>query len=230
MEYLPGVTLQELVTNEGPLPAGRAIHFLRQMCVALREAHSMDLVHRDIKPANIIACERGGLFDVAKLLDFGMVRAVGIDTRGETLTHDGALIGTPAYMSPEQIRGDVDLDARSDIYSVGAVGYFLVTGQPPFQRGTAIQVLMAHVTDAPVSPARIRGDVPEDLDALLMRCLAKDRAERYPDAHALDVALAACAAAGAWTEEKAEAWWRLQDVKTLEASAREVMPIGVGPV
>src|SRR5262249_39618433 len=120
MEYLPGFTLEQLVTRYGPLPPGRAIHFLRQVCGSLREAHGIGLVHRDLKPGNIMICTRGGSHDVAKLLDFGLVAARGHEG-GEKLTQEGAIQGTPAYMSPEQAAGREDLDTRSDIYSLGGV-------------------------------------------------------------------------------------------------------------
>jgi serine/threonine protein kinase len=165
-------------------------------------------VHRDIKPANIIVCERAGLFDVAKLLDFGMVRRTGLDSGAETLTRDNVVIGTPAYMSPEQVGGGAEVDARSDIYSVGAVGYFLVTGRPPFERGTAVQVLMAHLNDPPVPPGAVLPSVPADLEDALLRCLTKDPAQRLGDAATLDATLARCQDAGSWTQEQAAAWWR----------------------
>jgi serine/threonine-protein kinase len=209
MEYLPGWTLQDLVEVHGPVPPGRAIHLLRQVCAALREAHAMGLVHRDIKPANIITCARGGVFDLAKLLDFGLVRRSG--SREALLTTPGMLAGTPAYMSPEQASGELALDARSDIYSLGAVAYYLVTGQPPFVRTTSMQVMIAHVKEQP-HPARVlEPDVPHDLDAVILRCLAKDPADRFLDAESLDRALAGCAAAaGEWTAFDAERWWKSQ--------------------
>src|SRR5262249_15056588 len=145
MEHLTGLTLQELVEKHGPLPPARAVHLLRQACGALREAHGVGLVHRDLKPANIMACELGGEHDVVKLLDFGLVKAVDPGEGEETLTREGAVAGTPAYMSPEQAAGAGGLDARSDIYSLGAVAYFLLTGRPPFDRGSAIQGIAAHL-------------------------------------------------------------------------------------
>ena len=206
MEYLPGLTLEQMVRRFGPLPPARAIHFLRQMCAALREAHGIGLVHRDIKPANVIACTRGGEYDVAKLLDFGTVRQIGHE--GDTMTVDGTVVGTPAYMSPEQIQGDATLDARSDIYSVGAVGYFLLTGGPPFERDSPVKVLVAHVNEAPV-PVRVRRpDVPTDLESVVMRCLAKSAEDRLPDIQRVDLALAACADAGGWTADHGADWWR----------------------
>src|SRR5262249_32163814 len=130
MEYLPGLTLEQLVKRQGPLAPGRAVHLLRQACLALREAHGLGLIHRDIKPANLMVCERGGVADVVKLLDFGLVKAVGLANKEATLTQEGAITGTPTYMSPEQASGKDHLDGRSDIYSLGAVAYFVLTGSP----------------------------------------------------------------------------------------------------
>src|SRR5262249_41007788 len=132
MELLPGLTLDQLVRQYGPLPPARAVHLLRQVCVALREAHAVGLIHRDIKPSNVIVGERGGLPDVAKLLDFGLVRSVGLSPSGERVTQTGSVVGTPSYMSPEQASDSPEVDVRSDFYSLGAVAYFLLTGRPPF--------------------------------------------------------------------------------------------------
>src|SRR5262245_23135373 len=145
MEYLPGLTLDELVRHYGPVPAPRAIYLLRQVCGALREAHGAGLIHRDIKPANIIVCSRGGVQDVVKLLDFGLVRVIDSFVRDGGLTQEGAVAGTPEYMSPEQAEGIAGLDGRTDIYSLGAVGYFLLTGSPLFTKVTALQLLFAHI-------------------------------------------------------------------------------------
>jgi serine/threonine-protein kinase len=209
MEYLPGPNLEALVNRHGPLPAGRAVHFLRQVCRALREAHGVGMLHRDVKPSNVLACERGGVWDVAKLLDFGLVQCVScLGKDADKLTVHGAILGSPPYMSPEQAAGKADLDPRSDIYGVGAVAYFLLTGRPPFERETAMLLLMAHAYDPVVPPSRLRPDVPADLEAVVLRCLAKKPEDRYSDADALEKALAGCAAAGDWTEEAAAAWWR----------------------
>ncbi|HYT93416.1 MAG TPA: serine/threonine-protein kinase [Gemmataceae bacterium] len=205
MEYLPGLDLDDLVAHYGPLPPARAVHFLRQLCGALQEAHAAGLVHRDIKPGNVLVCRHGGLHDVAKLLDFGLVRAAGArDDDPSRLTAKGAVLGTPAYMAPEQARGAEAVDARSDLYSLGALGYFLLAGRPPFQGGTALEVMLAHVQEA-VPPL---ANAPADLEAVLRRCLAKAPAERFPDARSLDEALAGCACAGEWTEARAWAWWQ----------------------
>ncbi len=207
MEYLPGLNLEELVKREGPLPPERAVHLLRQVCGALHEAHAAGLIHRDLIPSNIITCERGGLHDVAKLLDFGLVQSFGTDGAAGHLTQEGAIAGTPTYMSPEQADGKKDLDGRSDIYSLGATAYFLLTSQPPFVRPTHLQTLVAHVCDPPVPPDQLQSEVPRDLQNVVLRCLEKDPARRVPDARSLNSALASCHAAGAWTEERAAAWW-----------------------
>lgn len=202
MEYLPGLTLAEVVRHHGPLPANRAVHFLRQVCAALGEAHARGLTHRDIKPGNVMVCERGGVHDVAKVLDFGLVRVSNDDADG-TLTREGTVAGTPAYMSPEQAGGETGIDPRSDIYSVGAVAYFLLTGKPPFAGRSAVKMIAAHLYE---TPAALPADVPADLAAVVLRCLAKSPAERWPDVAALDAALSAVSVPP-WAAGDAAAWW-----------------------
>jgi hypothetical protein len=206
MEYLPGLTLEELVKTGGPLPPGRAIHLLRQVCAALQEAHARGLIHRDIKPGNVMICERGGIPDVAKLLDFGLVLPPVGDFDGEKLTQDGSVTGTPAYLSPEQASGQEAVDARSDIYSLGALAYFLLTGQPPFGGRSGVKMLAAHLYEAPQPPSAIRPDLAPDLDAVVIRCLAKEPKERYASAASLEASLAELRV-GNWTEEDARSWW-----------------------
>jgi serine/threonine-protein kinase len=229
MEYLPGLSLQDLVERHGPVPAERAVHLLRQVCAALREAHAIGLIHRDIKPSNIIACERGGVHDVAKLLDFGIVQGSTFGAEPVRLTQKGVIAGSPPYMSPEQASGKSALDRRSDIYSLGAVAYFLLTGRPPFVRETALQVLMAHAYDPVVPPGEVRPDVPPDLDEVVLRCLAKDPAQRYPDADSLEQDLARCACAGDWDREQAVAWWHDRDTGRLGRAedGSRADPVGV---
>jgi eukaryotic-like serine/threonine-protein kinase len=208
MEYLPGMNLEDMVERYGPLPPARAVHLLRQVCQALREAHGIGLIHRDIKPSNIIACERGGAQDVAKLLDFGLVKSSG--TRGDAvkLTGETTIAGSPAFLSPEQALGRKQLDARSDIYSVGAVAYFLLTRRFPFDRPSAMEMLHAHAHDLFVPSPEFTESVPADLQHVILRCLKKDPDLRYQDAVALEKALAACKGTGEWTAERAEEWWR----------------------
>jgi serine/threonine-protein kinase len=207
MEYLPGPTLEALVARHGPLPPERALHFLRQVCRALHEAHGIGLLHRDIKPSNIIACTRGGLHDVAKLLDFGLVQENGLTGVSGRLTIQGTVLGSPPYMAPEQAAARTDVDLRTDIYSLGAVGYFLLTGQPPFVRETAMEMMLAHAYEPVVPPSELRPGVPADLEAVILHCMNKKPEDRYPSADALEKALATCAAANQWTEEQAAAWW-----------------------
>lgn len=218
MEYLPGMSLEDLVTQQGPLSPERAVHFLRQVCGPLREAHSIGLIHRDIKPSNVFATERGGVKDVAKLLDFGLVQSLdfgGLDAR---LTLQGTILGSPPYMSPEQAAGKTNLDGRTDIYSLGAVAYFLLTGQPPFLRDTAMQMLLAHAYE-PVKPfSELRADVPADLQEVILRCLEKDPSKRYPDAASLEKALSACACAGQWTEDQAAESWQKKSMRSISTS------------
>jgi serine/threonine-protein kinase len=210
MEYLPGLDLEELVKRHGPLPPERAVHFLQQVCGALREAHAIGLLHRDIKPSNILICERGGLHDTAKLLDFGLVLDQGVSAGRDKLTLEGAIAGTPAYMSPEQAGGEVKLGPRSDIYGLGAVAYFLLTGQSPFAGRSPSRMVAAHIYEPPAPVSNHRPDVPEDLQAVVLRCLAKDAADRFPDAESLGIALTGCHTAGRWSERQAANWWRSQ--------------------
>ena len=212
MEYLPGMSLGDLVERYGPLPPGRAVYLLRQVALALQEAHEAGLIHRDIKPSNIFAARRGGMDDVAKLLDFGLVRPAATASSPRT-SDEGQILGTPLYMSPEQATNSRPLDARSDIYSLGAVAYYLLTGRPPFDAGNAIEAIIAHARDPVVPASQIRDEVPADLDAVVLRCLAKDPMERFPDAESLEIALGRCACASSWDKALARQWWN--DVKLL---------------
>jgi serine/threonine-protein kinase len=220
MEYLPGLSLDDLVERHGPIPPERAVHLLRQVCQALREAHAVGLIHRDIKPGNIIACERGRVYDVAKLLDFGLVKHTVLGDWDARLTAEGVVSGSPRFLSPEQALGRPDVDARCDLYGLGGVAYYLVTGRPPFERQTVMEMVLAHARD-PVVPVRaVRAEVPADLEAVILRCLEKDPGQRFPDAESLDKALAACACAGRWTQDRAAAWW----AKQASAPAASVLP------
>jgi serine/threonine-protein kinase len=210
MEYLPGLNLAELVERHGPLPPSRAVYLLRQVCGALREAHAAGLIHRDIKPSNILAARRGGVDDVAKLLDFGLVRPAAA-ARAANLSGEGRILGTPLFMSPEQATGGWELDERSDIYSLGAVAYYVLTGRPPFDEGGGIGVLIAHARDPVVPLSRVRPGIPEDLERVVLRCLAKDPAERFPDAERLQRALSDCGCSGEWDVTQAARWWRGAD-------------------
>jgi serine/threonine protein kinase len=186
MEYLEGIDLQALVDQYGPQPAGRVIHILRQVCGSLYEAHSTGLVHRDIKPANLMLTRRGGEADVVKVLDFGLVKAREDDPQGGEAQ---GLAGTPLYMSPEAIQLPNSVDGCSDIYAVGAVGYFLLTGRPVFEAASIMELCNKHVSETPVPPSqRLGKPVPEDLENAILACLEKTRAKRPQTARDLAAA------------------------------------------
>jgi len=189
MEYLPGSPLDAVVDRDGPFAPPRVVHVLTQLCGALAEAHARGLVHRDVKPANVMLCERGGRHDVAKLLDFGLVAGLRPEPIDPKISHDGMVIGTPAFMSPEQCRGDAAVTPASDIYSLGALGYFLVTGKEPFTGSSTMQVMLAHLHDPPTPVRELRPDVPPVLASVIERCLAKDPFERFSSAAMLEEAL-----------------------------------------
>ena len=210
MEYLDGLNLEQLVRQDGPQPPARVVHILRQVCGALAEAHDVGLIHRDVKPANIILSERGGMPDVAKVVDFGLVKS--FETGGSPLdvevTSANVLVGTPLYMSPEAIGGDAALDGRSDLYALVAVGYFLLTGTPVFSAKSLVEVFAHHLHTRPDPPSVRTGDqIPEDLERLILRCLAKRPEERYDDARALQHALDLCAERSPWDGDLALQWW-----------------------
>jgi hypothetical protein len=206
MEYLRGTSLGDLVRTHGPLPAGRLIYLMRQVCAGLAEAHGLGLVHRDLKPANVFVAVRGGESDVSKVLDFGLVKLTR-DPGAANLTSDMTVSGTPMFMAPEQTVGDRSLDARADIYALGAMMYHALTGQPPFTGENAFAIMMAHSRDPVVPPRQLNPDIPEDLEQVVLRCLAKKPEDRFPSARALGQALASCAAASEWGANRAEAWW-----------------------
>jgi hypothetical protein len=206
MEYLDGIDLERLVRTFGPLPPARTVHVLRQVAGALQEAHDLGLIHRDVKPANVILCRRGGLSDVAKVVDFGLVKDLSASEPVE-LTGANTIAGTPLYLSPEAITSAEGVGPESDLYALGAVGYFLSTGRPPFQ-GSLIEVCGHHLHTVPARPSeRLGEDLPGAFEDVLMRCLQKDPRRRYASATALADALDACGVAS-WTQAEARAWWR----------------------
>jgi tRNA A-37 threonylcarbamoyl transferase component Bud32 len=215
MEYLGGIDLDQLVRQFGAQPEGRVIHILRQVCGSLSEAHRIGLIHRDVKPANICLTRRGGVCDVVKVLDFGLVKAVHLAPAAGMKAN--AVVGTPHFMSPEAVEKPETVDARSDLYSLGAVGYWLLTGKTLFDDYTVEDLLARQVKDLPPTPsARLGKPVSPDLAGLIMRCLAKQPEQRLPSAEALDQALAGCVSAGTWTPLDAEQWWHA-NVAALEA-------------
>ncbi len=208
MEYLEGVTLEELVRKDGAQPPARVLHILAQACGSLAEAHRTGLIHRDIKPANIFLCERGGTHDVVKVLDFGLVKNID-QPDDSSISVANTIKGSPLYMSPESIRTPDELDVRSDIYSLGAVAYYLVTGKPLFDSKNFLEICSLHLQTVPEKPSARGGrSVPEDLEGLVMRCLEKNPDARPANARELHEALRACADFGTWTERDAASWWK----------------------
>lgn len=206
MEHLDGVTLEDLVRISGPQPAARVLRILYQVCGSLREAHARGLIHRDIKPANIMLCERGGLYDVVKVLDFGLVK----DTRqnGPESTPETAIVGTPFYLAPELIKDAAVFSPSSDLYALGGVGYYLLTGHNVFEGSSAVEICAMQLHDEPVPPSqRTRRAIPADLEEIVMACLAKQPRKRPPNAGAMSEMLVKCEHFGAWTRELAIKWW-----------------------
>lgn len=208
MELLDGATLAEVVELGGPLSAPRTIHILEQAAGALAEAHGINLIHRDIKPVNIMLVDQGGSADVTKVLDFGLVKE--IKGMGDAaLTQVDTVTGTPLYLAPEAITAPSSVDERSDIYALGAVGYYLLTGHHVFGGSTTVEICSHHLHSKPEPPSkRIKKPVPADLEALILACLAKDPAERPQDAKTLVAQLNACEGHDQWTQKDARDWWQ----------------------
>jgi serine/threonine protein kinase len=208
MELLDGINLEELVNEFGPLPEGRVINILQQVCGSLFEAHESGLIHRDIKPANIILSQRAGIADFVKVLDFGLVKAV--DTAEDArITMANVTVGTPNYISPEAVDRPDLVSAKSDLYAIGAVGYFLLTGTPVFSGKTVMDICMKHVRAIPEPPSkRLGSEICPPLEALILRCLAKAPADRPASARVIIEELSLCQPAQPWTRANAENWWR----------------------
>jgi eukaryotic-like serine/threonine-protein kinase len=220
MEYLDGMSLDAIVSTYGPLPAGRVVYILLRLCAALSEAHAIGLIHRDIKPSNILLCRQAGQVDVVKLVDFGMVQVA--PARGdEKLTKPGGFAGTPAYMSPEQAEGK-DVDPRSDLYSLGATAFYLLTGKPPFDGRGTIDVLFAHLYQPAPFLRSLVPDAPADLENIVARCLAKPPAERFATADELRKALEYCTSNEQWSSNQARAWWSAVLEHTIPPAASDL--------
>lgn len=205
MEYLDGVSLEELVAATGPQPPARVVHVLLQVCGALREAHSEGLVHRDIKPANLMLTARGYLRDFVKVLDFGLVKETVAPTSA-AVTHASAILGTPHYMAPESIVDPSSVDGRADIYALGATAFFMLTGARAFDGRNLVEVCSRHLHEPPEAPSSRQPGIPASLDAIILSCLAKSPTERPKDAAALAELLQGAGVAS-WTHDDAFAWW-----------------------
>ena len=209
MEYLRGLTLDVVVQRFGPLPERRVAHILRQVCGSLAEAHAAGLIHRDIKPQNIMLCHRGGVPDLVKVLDFGLVKES--DTPDADLTRDGAAVGTPLYMAPEAAAASGEIDARADLYSLGVVTYFLLSGVQPFFGVNAREVMRRHMEERPSAPSEKLGQpINPELEGLVLMLLAKDPGSRPPSARAVEEMLDQVIEPmiGRWTDDEGDAWWR----------------------
>jgi serine/threonine protein kinase len=211
MELLAGRDLESLVREFGPVPAERAVFLLRQVCHSLADAHARGFVHRDIKPANIYLCRMGLDYDFVKVLDFGLVKVKGPARDMDTLaTLDHTTSGTPAYMAPEAILGDVEVDRRADVYALGCVAYYLLTGQLVFEADTPMKMFMQHLQATPVPPSkRSELHVPPVLDAFVMACLEKEPANRPQSARELFQMACDCdSGRGGWSQDLAREWWQ----------------------
>jgi eukaryotic-like serine/threonine-protein kinase len=207
MEYLDGLSLQSLVERFGAQPDGRVIHILLQVCGSLIEAHAQGLIHRDIKPANIMLTARGGVRDYVKLLDFGLVKAIDAEKQ-RTLTAADSITGTPLYLPPESIQDTDRADARSDLYSLGGVAYFLLTGRPVFEGAGVMEIIRQQVQDVPVALSKRLGrPINAELEQLVLECLAKDPKARPQSAVEVAAALERCTPLVSWTQEDANRWW-----------------------
>ena len=227
MELLDGLDLDTLVRQYGPLPVERVVHILRQVCSSLQDAHGNGLVHRDIKPANVVVSRAGTTFDFAKVLDFGLVK---LDTARTSevdnvkLSTEGSAGGTPAFMAPEVVLGVADTDHRVDLYALGCVGYWLLTGKLIFEGRSVVEVMFHHAHTPPPRPStRSELPIPPPLEELLMECLEKDPAQRPTSAEAVSSRLDAVSLESAWTVERAERWWATH--RPLPADARRVAEV-----
>ncbi len=207
MELLEGLDLQKLIDTHGPIPASRVVYILRQVCHSLGEAHAAGMVHRDIKPANIFVCRYGRDFDFVKVLDFGLVKRQKL-AEDPTLTGKGQFVGTPAFFAPEMVR-DSEIDGRADIYSLGCVAYWLLTGSLVFDADGLMKLVAKHLQEEPLPPStRTEMEIPADLETVVLDCLCKNPADRPGSAQELADRLSACDV-DAWTQQDSERWWQL---------------------
>jgi serine/threonine-protein kinase len=231
MELLHGRDLESLVREFGPLPSDRVMFLLRQVCHSLADAHARGLIHRDIKPANIYLCRMGLEYDFIKVLDFGLVKFKDRASMQSTLmTVDHRMTGTPAYMAPEIILGESDVDRRADVYALGCVAYYLLTGELVFEADSPMKMLMQHVQAEPLPPSqRTELPIPRELDDIVLACLQKDPDKRPQNAEDLLRIACTCRTCETWNQETATRWWEKHLAEftgplTLTASYAEDVP------
>jgi serine/threonine-protein kinase len=233
MELLAGRDLESLVREFGPLPADRALFLLRQVCHSLADAHARGMVHRDVKPANIYVCRMGLDYDFVKVLDFGLVKVDARESLSQTLTVDHTTTGTPAFMAPEVILGDKNVDQRADVYALGCVAYYLLTGELVFEADTPMKMLMHHVQTPPLPPSqRTELPIPRELDDLVLACLEKDPQRRPQDAQQLFGMACSCGSCETWDPEASRRWWEKHLIEfcgplTLTDFSEDVVKSGV---
>src|SRR4030095_15942671 len=219
MEMLHGMDLQKLVEKFGPLPSSRAVYILKQVCGSLAEAHSKGIIHRDLKPSNVFLTERGGIYDFVKVLDFGLAKEFRKPSDA-ALTQAGALLGTPRYIAPENVHSQGVADGRTDIYMLGSVAYWVLTGHPPFESSSSVDLLIDHVKTIPKRPSQISElPIPEEMDAIVMRCLEKSPDDRFQTPRELSEALSKIPNLNHWSQRDAKEWW------SLHLSDREAIPL-----
>jgi serine/threonine-protein kinase len=220
MEYLEGLSFEELGRIDGPQPPGRVVHLVRQACGALSEAHRRALIHRDVKPANLFLCVRGDIPDYVKVLDFGLAKE--LSAPPSDLSSAGAFLGTPLYMAPEAIAHPSSIDQRADLYALGAVAYFLLAGAPPFEGDRLVEVCAKILHADPVKPSLRAGrPVPESLEDLVLRCLSKRPEQRPANARELADALAECRDVPPWSSADAEHWWQHRASEVVASARRQ---------
>jgi len=223
MELLRGIDLRTLVARHGPVEVPRAIHLIKGVCASLEEAHGRGLLHRDIKPANVFTCQLGSSFDVPKVLDFGLVTAVAGDVAGIRLTASHVVVGSPAFMAPELASGTREVDGRADLYALGCVLYWLLTGRLVFEADTAMAMVMAQAAETPEPPsARCEVPIPAALDDVVLRCLEKKPDQRFASAEDLHEALSEVPVEAPWTETRARQWWRVHAPEVAESDREGV--------
>jgi serine/threonine protein kinase len=211
MERLRGMDLHRMIERHGPIPAERAVFMLKQACLSLAEAHALGLVHRDVKPANLFACRLGPQYDFVKVVDFGVVSRHTQPTPSQ-ITTVGTVLGTPAYLAPELVSGSHSFDGRADLYALGCVAFWLLTGRPPFEGKDAIAVLVHHASTPPARPSTMSEEsIPTELDTIVLDCLSKDPSRRPANAEDLLERLSRVPLRDEWTPARARVWWEMHE-------------------